>query len=105
MQILPSEMQVALPRKRNFGVKWSRDPTKRNATPDHEAALPRGAVGGRVGGPLNTLPQISILGHYLTPKQCENSPQDISNQNNLTGTKNMFSGTVPLTLHNGPAVN
>ena len=47
----------------------------------------RGTVGGRVGGPLNTLPQISIFGHYLTPKQCENSPQDISNQNNLTGTK------------------
>ena len=32
MQKLPSEMQVALPQKQNFGVKWSRDPNTRDAT-------------------------------------------------------------------------
>ena len=48
--------------------------------PEHEAGLPPGAVGVKVGGPLNILPQISTFRHYLTAKQCENSPRAIQTQ-------------------------
>ena len=36
------------------------------------------------------------VGAYFTEKKRENSPRAISNQKNLTETKNIFSGTVPL---------
>ena len=43
-----------------------------------------------LGGPLTILPQISIFGHYLTPKMCGNSPWSISKPKKLTETKKKY---------------